>query len=195
MVAINPKKISGRWIEGVALDLHTIRSIYVGVNEHGRDMFDTTRSELGELLVRLKYKGDQSAAPEIISTVVQYLEPRRDKFDRIVPVPPSATRPVQPVIILANGIGAALGVPVINCIKATRPATQLKDIADPGRRRELLNGLYDVDPIHTEAGNILLFDDLFRSGATMNAITEGLMRQGKAASVRAFTITRTRSNQ
>jgi competence protein ComFC len=195
MVAINPKKISGRWIEGVALDLHTIRSIYVGVNEHGRDMFDTTRSELGELLVRLKYKGDQSAAPEIIATAVQYLEPRRGKFDRIVPVPPSATRSVQPVIILANGIGAALGVPVINCIKATRPATQLKDIADPGRRRELLNGLYDVDPIHTEAGNILLFDDLFRSGATMNAITEILMRQGKAASVRAFTITRTRSNQ
>ena len=61
MSAINPRKIAGRWIEGVALDLHTISSIYVGVNEHGRDMFDTKRSELGELLVRLKYKGDQSA--------------------------------------------------------------------------------------------------------------------------------------
>ena len=40
-----------------------------------------------------------------------------------------------------------------------------------------------------------LFDDLFRSGATMNAITDVLLRKGKAASVRAFTITRTRSNQ
>jgi predicted amidophosphoribosyltransferase len=195
MAAINPKKIAGRWLEGAALDLHTISSIYVGVNEHGRDMFDTKRSELGELLVRLKYKGDQSAAQDIIATAARYLEPRRGKFDRIVPVPPSAARAVQLVIVLANGIGAALGVPVINCIKATRPATQLKDIADPGRRRELLAGLYDVDPVHTEAGNILLFDDLFRSGATMNAITELLMRQGKAANVRAFTITRTRSNQ
>ena len=76
-----------------------------------------------------------------------------------------------------------------------REATQLKGITDAKRRQELLDGLYEVDPIHTGGGNILLFDDLFRSGATMNAITDVLMRQGKAANVRAFTITRTRSNQ
>jgi competence protein ComFC len=52
-----------------------------------------------------------------------------------------------------------------------------------------------VDPAHTEGGHVLLFDDLFRSGATMNAITDVLLGKGKAASVRAFTITRTRSNQ
>jgi competence protein ComFC len=147
------------------------------------------------LLVRLKYRSDPSAAPEIIDTAVKYLEPHRHKFDRIVPVPPSAVRTVQPIMILANGIGDALGVPVVNCVTTTRAATQLKDITNPDRRRELLNGLYKVDPIHTAAMDILLFDDLFRSGATMNAITDVLIRQGKAASVRAFTITRTRSNQ
>ncbi len=165
------------------------------MNEHGHDIFDTVRSELGELLVRLKYKGDQSVALEIIAAAVKFLEPHSHKFDRIIPVPPSAVRAVQPVIILATGISDALGVPVIDCITTTRAATQLKDITDPDRRSELLDGLHEVDPIHTEAGNILLFDDLFRSGATMNAITDVLMRQGKAASVRALTITRTRSNQ
>ncbi len=110
-------------------------------------------------------------------------------------MPPSAPRAVQPVILLANGIGNALDVPVIDCIRTTREATQLKGITDRLRRRELLDGLHEVDPIHTEGGNILLFDDLFRSGATMNAITDVLMRQGKAASLRAFAITRTRSNQ
>ena len=147
------------------------------------------------MLVRLKYRGDQSAAPEIIATAVRYLEPYRQRFDRIIPVPPSAPRAVQSVIILADGIGNALGVPVIDCIRTTREATQLKGITDRQRRRELLEGLHKVDPIHTEGGNILLFDDLFRSGATMNAITDVLMRRGKEASVRAFTITRTRSNQ
>jgi hypothetical protein len=47
----------------------------MGVNEFGRDVFDTVRSELGELLVRLKYRGDQSAAPEIIATAADYLRP------------------------------------------------------------------------------------------------------------------------
>ena len=195
MAVVHPQRIMGQWIAGVALDIHTISSTYSGVNEYGHDVFDTVRSELGELLNRLKYRGDQSAAPEIIATAVKYLEPHSQKFDRIIPVPPSTIRAVQPVIILANGIGNALGVPVVDCIATTREATQLKGIIDPDRRRELLDGLHEVDPIHTETGNILLFDDLFRSGATMNAITDVLMRKGKAASVRAFTITRTRSNQ
>jgi len=38
-----------------------------------------------------------------------------------------------------------------------------------------------------------LFDDLYRSGATMDAITTALYEQGKAADVFALTITRTRS--
>lgn len=167
----------------------------MGADEFGRDTFHTVRSELGELLVRLKYRGDQSSAPEIIATAADFLRPSLHKFDRIIPVPPSAERAVQPVIILANGIGQALGVPVLNCVTATRPTSQLKDVGDPVRRQELLEGLYDVDPSKTEGGCILLFDDLFRSGATMNAITDLLLGKGKAAFVRALTITRTRSNR
>jgi hypothetical protein len=90
MAAINPQPITGRWLKGIALDVHTVRSTYLGVNEFGRDMFDTVRSELGELLVRLKYRGDRSAAPEIIATAADFLRPYLDRFDRIIPVPPSA---------------------------------------------------------------------------------------------------------
>ncbi len=36
---------------------------------------------------------------------------------------------------------------------------------------KLVDGLYAVDPAHTAGKNILLFDDLFRSGTTMNAIS------------------------
>ncbi len=38
-------------------------------------------------------------------------------------------------------------------------------------------------------------DDLYRSGATMDAITRALYDQGSAADVFALAITRTRSNQ
>jgi predicted amidophosphoribosyltransferase len=75
------------------------------------------------------------------------------------------------------------------------PSNQLKDVVDPAKRKELLTGVYAVDATKTTGKNVLLFDDLFRSGATMNAITDLLLNEGKVASVRVLTITRTRSNQ
>lgn len=42
---------------------------------------------------------------------------------------------------------------------------------------------------------MLLFDDLFRSGATMNSITAALYDDGKVADVFALTVTRTRSHR
>ena len=195
MAAINPKKITGNWVSGYALDVHTLSSIHVGINEFGHDVFDTKRSELGELLYRLKYNGDRSAAAEIVTAAAAFVKPSLRKFDLIVPVPPSGERALQPVILLANGIGGARGLPVANCIGTTRSPTQLKGVMEVERRKELLDGLYSVDAAQTQGKNILLFDDLFRSGATMNAITDLLMQAGKAASVRALTITRTRSNQ
>ncbi len=172
MAAINPKKITGNWVSGYALDLHTLSSIHLGVNEFGHDVFDTKRSELGELLYRLKYNSDRSAAAEIVAAAAAFVKPSLRKFDLIVPVPPSGARAVQPVILLANGIGGALGLSVANCIGTTRPPTQLKGVMDVERRKELLDGLYSVDAAQTRGKNILLFDDLFRSGATMNAITD-----------------------
>jgi len=195
MVAINPRKIIGKWRSGIALDVHTTSSTYLGVNESGHEVYDTTRSEIGELLFRLKYKSDMAAAKEIIDTASTYLMPRKAEFDLIVPVPPSAARAPQPGITIARGIGAALGIPVLECITTTRATTQLKGVIDPERRKALLNGLYAVDEIHTKGKHVVLFDDLFRSGSTMNAITDVLMGPGKAASVRALTITRTRINQ
>lgn len=195
MAAINPQTISGAWKGGVALDQHTLSSVYLGVNEHGHDMFDTKRSELGDLLYRLKYNGDQKAAEEIITTAADYVRPHRAIFNMIVPVPPSTPRALQPVITIATGIAAAVGLPLVDCIKPTRATTQLKGISDPEKRKELLDGLFTVDSAVTKGQNILLFDDLFRSGATMNAITSVLLDVGQAASVNAFTVTRTRSNR
>ena len=195
MAKINPQRIIGKWQSGIALDLHTLSSIYLGVNEFGHEVYDTTRSELGELLYRLKYKGDMAAAQQIVDAAATFLAPHRDKIDVIVPVPPSGERAVQPVITLASGVGAKLGIPVANCITTTRPTTALKVVLDPDKRKELLHGLYTVDATQTNGKKILLFDDLFRSGATMNAITELLTITGKASAVRVLTITRTRSNQ
>lgn len=195
MVAIHPLKIEGRWQFGVALDLHTTSSTPIGHNEAGHMQFETKRPEISDLLYQLKYQNNQGAAQGIIEAAAAYLRPHLAKLDIIIPVPPSKYRAVQPVILLANGIGVALGLPVMNCVTTTRSTSQLKSVTDPARRQELVKGLYAVDSADTIDKNILLFDDLFRSGTTMNAITDVLLKDGRAKTVRAFTITKTRSNQ
>lgn len=195
MVVIRPEKIVGNWSAGIALDVHTVRSRVVGTNFAGEPQFENTRSDLGELLYRLKYESDVSAAAEIISTAAAYLRPYRPEFDMIVPVPASSSRPVQVVLMLANGIGGELNLPVANCVRTSRQTTPLKDIVDPKLRHDALFGLYDVDPTVTMGKNVLLLDDLYRSGATMTSITSLLRHQGKAASVKVLAITRTRRNR
>ena len=71
------------------------------------DERDTNRSELGELLFRLKYRSELSAVPEIVKAITDFLRRSRTTFDLIVPVPPAGHRPVQPVIVLAKAFGEA----------------------------------------------------------------------------------------
>lgn len=195
MVVLHPQRIEGKWKFGVALDFHTTSSTAVGNNEYGHMQFDTVRPEIAELLYQLKYRGNQEIVPQIVAAVAKFLSPHRTKFDLMVPVPPSSVRVIQPVIILARGIGAAVDLPVVECIATTRTTAQLKGVTDPEKRRELVDGLYAVDAGQTVGKRVLLFDDLFRSGTTMNAVTGVLLSQGQAATVSALTITKTRSNQ
>jgi len=60
MIEIHPKEIKGAWDKGYVLDLHTISSTMIGYNEFGHPEFDTVRSQLGELVYRLKYKSDKA---------------------------------------------------------------------------------------------------------------------------------------
>jgi competence protein ComFC len=55
MTKFTPRKIIGKWRDGVALDLHTLSSEFIGYDEFGHARFDTVRSPIGELLYKLKW--------------------------------------------------------------------------------------------------------------------------------------------
>jgi competence protein ComFC len=194
-VAIHPREIAGRWSRGVALDVHVVSSIYLGVDSYGHNQYDTKRSEMGELLYRLKYRADREAVAPIVETVAEYLKERLSYFDVIVPVPASTPRSLPPVLTVAKAFGNAIGVPVIECVRTTRATPQLKNIYDPAERKKLMDGLYAIDATHTKGKKILLFDDLYRSGTTMNAIAEELYTSGNATDVVVLTLTYTGSNR
>jgi len=195
MANFQPRRIIGKWSQGYALDLHTVSSVFLGHDQYGHAHYDNTYSEVGQLLFRLKYRSNQSGVEELAEAVERFMKEWNPGADIIVPVPPSNQRAVQPVFVLAEAISKRLGLPLANCVKRARNIPQLKNVYDLDERLKLLDGLHEVDTPATQDKKILLFDDLYRSGATMNAITAALYEQGKAAEVFALTITRTRSNQ
>ncbi|HWM89525.1 MAG TPA: phosphoribosyltransferase family protein [Thermoanaerobaculia bacterium] len=195
MAEIRPRKIQGAWTDGYVLDLHSTGSTFLGHNELGHPEFETHRTEMGELLYRLKYRSEAAALTDILVTAEEFIRSWGVTFSMIVPVPPSAQRRVQPVFQVAEGLGARFGVPVkMTAIqKSSRNHEQLKNVYDFDERRLLLDGAFAVSRSEVEGRRILLLDDLYRSGATLNAVAEALTNAG-AAAVYALALTKTRRN-
>ena len=66
MFATNPIKIFGAWHQGYVLDYHTLSSDFIGHDEFGNPMFDTKRTETGELLYQLKYKRNSDVLEALV---------------------------------------------------------------------------------------------------------------------------------
>jgi competence protein ComFC len=193
MASLHPRRIPGRWRDGYALDYHTVSSEFLGHDEYGHPQFETTRSEIGELLFRLKYRSDTSVVSEIVDTAQTWFTTWKLRVELLVPVTPSRSRDIQLVLLLGKEIARRLNLRFVEAVQRVREVPQLKDVHSYDERSQLLQGSHHVDAKAVRSANILLFDDLYRSGATMNEITANLYDQGEAAAVYALAITRTRN--
>jgi competence protein ComFC len=194
-MTINPIPLRGAWTRGWALDRHTISSTFLGYNESGYEQYDTTRSPLGELLYQLKYR-EQNTVDQVAGAMAGFFDDKPNtlgRIDLVVPVPPSRTRRVQPVVAVATAIAARLDKRFSgDALRKTKETPGLKDVHDAEERRDLLRGAFEVDASQVKGAGILLIDDLYRSGATANAVTVELFAAG-AARVYFLAATRTRS--
>lgn len=189
------KELDGSWDAGFALHKHTLSSVYLGDNEFGHPQFDTTRSEPGEALFQLKYRGDWAQVGPLAAELQQTLLPRFGKIGLIVPMPASTMRARQPVEEIANELGRLAKIPVFNdiIVKAPAPqgAPQLKNLHTREEKDAALEGRFSINPSITNEGrwNVLLLDDLFDTGATMDAVCRTLRTYKKIDRVYAASIT------
>ena len=68
-MAINPMEIKGNWDKGFVLDFHVLSSTPIGENIYGHMEFDTVRTELGELVYQLKYRGRYENVDKILDLI------------------------------------------------------------------------------------------------------------------------------
>jgi competence protein ComFC len=197
-VAINPTKLDGPWTSGYVLEReHTVSSEFLGHDSFGHPQFDSKYSALGELIYRLKNKGDKNTVDSIADTAVQFISERwKLEFDLIVPMPPSRKREAyQPVVEIAKAIGARLAKPVdLNAVRKVKETPQLKDVYDFAERRKLLEGAFKANADSVRGKSVLLVDDLYRSGATAAVVAQSLLAGG-AARVYMLAMTKTRTRR
>lgn len=148
---------------------------------------------MGELLYRLKYGNDPTAVPEIVETVMDFLRTWKVEVDVIVPVPPSKERKFQPLLAVAAALSERTSIPLCSeCVSKVNATSQLKDETDYSKKVEALNSVLVVDPNLTRGARILLFDDLYQTGATVDTITRKLIQDGAAEAVYLLTLTKSR---
>lgn len=160
-IEIHPRKIRGKWTEGYALDLHTTSSTFLGYDGYGHPQFETVRSELGELLYRLKYRADPSAVDSIAETAAEFLKEKWNvDVDLIVPVPPSDTsRKRQPVLEVSTAISARTGIGLcLDGVVKVKQTPQLKNVFDFKERVAALEGAFTVEKAKIQGKSVLLFD-------------------------------------
>lgn len=174
----NLKQLIGPWDEGWALDKHTISSTPIGYDSSGHMRFDTVRNEVGQALYELKYNGhDWSQVEPLAHALIEHAYAKFNDVDFIVPMPASRARNRQPVEEIAKAVGKIVRVPVhTDFLIKCSGGPSLKDLSTKDEKVQALLGRLSVSPHYNtvKAKNVLLIDDLYDSGASMEAATNVL---------------------
>jgi predicted amidophosphoribosyltransferase len=198
-IQINRQEIHGNWRAGYALDFHTVSSRLLPDGT-----YDTERTEIGELVYQAKYRHDRSKIQPIAEIAAQFI---REEFtvngdlvhrylNAIIPIPFSDTnRPFQPVPEIAAEIGNLLNRPVFtNYLIRERPTRLIRDLRHEERQAEI-QGAFIVQSQDLRGRWVLLFDDLYDSGATLTEVTNVLYEQGRVRPVLVLTLTQTKTRR
>ncbi len=191
---VNIKQLQGAWDLGYSLDKHTTSSTPIGYNTSGHMQFDTIRPEAGEALFQLKYRSDFSQVPLISQQLVTSFSDVFSSASFIIPMPPSKVRNKQPVIEIAKEFARLKGIPCYeNLLVKTGVTPSMKDIATKEEKISTLMGAFTVyDILPQGLFDVLIIDDLFDTGSSLEAATNILRNYGKIGNIYVATVTRKR---
>lgn len=180
------RQIHGNWNLGYVLDKHSISSVPIGEDAYGHMRFDTTRTEVGEALYQLKYKGDWSQVGFLASSLAANLYPKFQNVGFVIPMAASNMRYRQPVTELAHALSKIVNRPCADNLLLKVPNSKsLKNLNTKAEKTEALQNTLSIN----EAGitnegqwNTLLIDDVYETGASIEAacaVLRGYAKIGK----------------
>lgn len=183
---VSLRQISGPWSQGWVLDKHTLKSTFLGNDDNGRAQFETVRSEAGQAAFLLKYRAQWDQVEPLACALSESIWPRLPSIGFIVPMPASRARQRQPVTEIARALGKLTGVPVFeNLLSKAATGKLLKDLGTKEEKVAELQGKFSLRDEIRESGkwNVLLLDDLFDTGASMEEACKMLQTYSKVREV------------
>ncbi len=84
---------------------------------------------------------------------------------------------------------------IIDYLLKIKQTTPLKGMSDAQKRHEELEGAFVVSDDRFVGKHLMVIDDLFRSGETLNAVSNALIFGGKVDKLTTITATITRSRR
>ncbi|MCL2189174.1 MAG: hypothetical protein FWC16_09670 [Defluviitaleaceae bacterium] len=190
-MSINPIEIHGNWNHGFVLDKHVVSSTPIGENVYGRMQYETVRTELGELVYQLKYRGRYECINSILALISPFLDSIKEQWavDVIIPIPASKQRDIQPVHELAHAIAQYLRVDYFDEVLEKTSSTASKDM---DKSSKTLKGNIVAKIKAQREHNILLIDDLFQSGETLKECVSVLREDEMLKQIYVLVMTKTR---
>ncbi|OGC78100.1 MAG: hypothetical protein A2145_02370 [candidate division Zixibacteria bacterium RBG_16_40_9] len=151
------------------------------------------RTKLGKLVYHFKYKKNKKAGEILVDLSSQLLQQNYPDFDVIVSVPPAiASTHFFANRFFSESLSDRVQKPLENkLIQRIRFTTEQKDFRNlTGKKGNVKDSFKISEPDKLKGKTVLLIDDIYDSGATVNEIS-GLLKSALARKVFVFTIAKT----
>ncbi|EJK1457893.1 TPA: ComF family protein [Escherichia coli] len=181
---VNIKPITGNWDLGYAMDKHLIKSTYLGDNEYGKPMFQNDRTEVGEAVYQLKYQNDMDQVDALAQCLLVNAVPLFQNIQLIIPMAASNVRKIQPVTAITDALASKIGNNMFSfnelLIKAPG-GVSLKNLNTKEEKEVAVADAFSYQNQIVGDGpfNALIVDDLFHTGASMEAAVTALRGYNK----------------
>jgi len=140
------------------------------------------QAPLKEAITLFKYRGKLSLAKPLARAMIEAL-PALPALDGIIPVPlhPQRLREREynQSLLLADRLSHQTGIPLIlACLLRIRPTVPQTSLSKKERLTNLRGAFSVAKPAHIQGKRILLLDDVFTTGTTLNECAKALRRAG-----------------
>ena len=174
---LNNKKLSGTDISKETMEVFRLRGSLKQINNIY--YFWNYDRDFKLLISKLKFRGQKNIALDIarlIENGVKFVL-EKEKIDYIIPVPISTERKAERGFNQAEILLDALKVRYLTIERIKNTKKMFKILEENKRNENIKNSFFINDKINLSDKNILLFDDIVTTGATLREIKNEILKK------------------